>query len=350
MTSEFGLAVTDSDLAEVVSKIASVSGLSSDGCKLIIDSRTEVLFKFRDTDTSNAEPIITNPRVSIVYTDIIDSTFLIGDNASAKGLAWQILGFSSGDIIVKFAQCVSDNPLDIIPESFQSWGIAAYEHDGDAVSTFLSTKSLGNADLLPGMNYGGFLVHKMKSGVIGLSVFSLVTRAPIFTWIPDGPRPIENAGSITRYHNTSGGSSYAENKRRYVAFVSSGSGETYRQYFSLLSQETYDDPKSEHVNYAALAPIFCPATGGDYAKTARYLLQGPHMYNPFDGSQFIIVGGDEVFYCDHGVCACASGDKVSNTGLKVPSPNIMLHQNIGGYAPRTQQNDQGPYGKYEIDL
>ena len=74
------------------------------------------------------------------------------------------------------------------------------------------------------------------------------------------------------------------------------------------------------------------------------------MYNPFDGSQFIIVGGDEVFYCDHGVCACASGDEVSNTGLKVPSPNIMLHKNIGNYAPRTQQNDQGPYGKYEIDL
>ena len=201
MTSEFGLAVTDSDLAEVVSKIASASGLSSTEGTLNIDDNTKVFFKFRSRDTSGDEPIITNPRISVDHTDISESTFLIGDNASAKGLAWQILGFSSGDVIVKFAQCPSDNSLDVIPESFQSWGIAAYEHDGDAVSTFLSTKNLGSADLLPGMNYGGFLIHKMKSGVIGLSVFSLATRAPIFTWIPDGPRPIENSGSVIRYHN-----------------------------------------------------------------------------------------------------------------------------------------------------
>lgn len=340
MIDEIGLATNRSDLAELVSKIAEVNdGVSASGATLTMGTVT-VSFAFRDLDE---EQLDINPSVTIYQS--ASSTALLGDNANAKGLAWQLIGSEkTGDLIVKFAHCASRNKLDIIKESFQSWSIAAYtEQNG------IHLRSLMAKDLLHGQSYGGFMVHKMNRSGTGISIFDIESKAPIFTWI-DGGKPLSGSegNAVYKYTNTNGLGCYAEHKQRFRGL----NQETFDSY-RLWSQEPNDRGKSAYVDYAVLAPISCPSTSGDYAKTARYLLQGPHMYNPFDGSQFIVVDGDgtNVFYSDYGVCACMTGDSISNTGLKVPSPNTLLLYDMGDFEPRNAQTiDPGLYGEFEINI
>lgn len=333
-----GLATTITEFQDFLDELgAAANGAlgrnDANSLYLIGSDAMQILIKIRydtnDTDPNNIIPFA-NPRVLISYGGY--ETALIGSSLSSISFAYEIRSSSSGDVLVKFAQWTDTEKLDIIPESFQSWGIAAYGTSDPSVSVashtadFLVYHSLGDLDLLAGRNYGGFLLHKMRyADSYGITVFNRDGLAPIYTWAAGGHLCSEGGNS---YINRSGLGSYTELKRRYRGFVSGESNDHYLLYV----QEPYDRPKRP--SHAILAPIFTPSVEGDYSKNSRWLMQSPHMYNPFDSDGYVLIDGGDggAFYSDHGVCLSAAGDSIVDTGEVLPSPNIWLHYRIGDYS------------------
>lgn len=349
MTTDFGLATNVSGLGQMLSKIAACSdgGLSAEGTSAMLTGSTISIV----CDCTLTNETMTNPRIKINYHDgtTSHSCYLIGDSDTAKGLAWKVMGFGSGDVIVKFAQCPSDNPLDVIPETFDGWGIAAYElsNGGDSNDNFLSCRTLGTYELLKNQNYGGFMLHKMKSGVYAISVFYYRVGSPIYTWSANSDPPVKNIGSSEAPVYIYGTNPKAFGT--YTEFVPKQDlpGEGTEDYGSLryvYYWEPADYPKIEKTKKAVLAPIFCPATKGDYSTTAKWLMQSPRMYNSFDGSSIIILKpGDAVYYCDWGPCACMVNDGVSDTGRMIPEIDVPMWFHLGD----GDTNDRG--AKYTIN-
>ena len=348
------LAVSVGELTtKFVADLVTASGgaMSASGNVATIDNKVFVRVTCTSTSTyeedGETKTMMEDPCIELGGLDGEDAivyTRALGSNNNAHSLAYEIISMASGDVLVKFAQWTSLEPLDIMAESFQAWGIAAYSADESVVGNFLSGERLMSNDLLAGMNFGGFLLHKMKdSDTYGITVFEKSSMAPIFTWLPDGP--ISYDGTIS-YVATSGAANYIEKKRRFYGSNSS------QGIYKLFIQEPYQHPKTgAAVLYAVLAPIFSPSTNGDYSKTARRLIQSPHMYNPFDSDGFLLIDGGEkgAFYCDHGICLSAKGEEITDTGNQRPSPNPWLEYRLGYYPHTSSPDTYGVYGVKTIE-
>lgn len=349
-----GLATTISELSDkfIADLISASGGVLVKGlyASAVLDGAITIRAQYHEyEEEEGGETVLKNasPYVTISYRGAT-TPLLSPSNLHTHSLAYEIRSSASGDVLVKFAQWTSTEPLDIFAESFQSWGIGAYDtSNAEVAGDFLDRYNLDSFDMLPGMNYGGFLLHKMKqSDSYGITIFHRDTLSPIYTWIKDGPLAYEDGN---KYVSSSGMGSYTERVRRFA----SGTGTADRTKYTLLVQEPYNYPKDNSaVEYAVLAPIFTPSTGGDYSKTSRWLLQSPHMYNPFDSDGYLLIdGGDQgAFFCDHGICLSAKGDDIVSTGLVLPKPVKWMHWRMGDY-PRSRSGTEtyGIYGHQDIE-
>lgn len=294
--------------------IAASSGIiSGSSAALMVSGIDNIRISVTNTSTEKM-------RVSISGVNDASGKYvtLLSGNANAESLAYEIRKAASGDVLVKFVQWVSSQPLDVMAETFQSWGIAAYTVSNDSL---LKVHRLGENDLFSGASYGGFLLHQMKHSGWGLTIFNRDSLAPLFTWCDSSLWPTDD----TKVFYSKGMATYTEMKKRFYGALSDNSG------YRLLIQEPYNRPKRPE--YAVLAPIFSPATSGDYSKYSRWLIQAPHRYNPFDSDGYLLIDGGEkgAFYCDHGVCLSAKGDKIVDTGNRLPDPEPWLYYKQGDY-------------------
>lgn len=348
-----GLAYSVTTLQEFISELGAAAGG-------ILGPNTPTSLVLNGNETGNAilieatytadESSIKDPKIVISYGGY--ETPLLGSNNNAISLAYEIRKGGSGDVLVKFAQWVTDEPLDIFAESFQSWGIAAYTAGepsmdaGSHTASFLNYRSLRSNDLLANQNYGGFLLHAMKDGAYGITVFSIDTLAPIYTWAAGAHFCLEGETSYVKQEDFG---SYVERKRRYRGLHHT-EGSSIDDGYQLWVQEPYDRPK--RMQYAVLSPISAISVDGNYSKTSRWLMQSPHLYNPYDSDGYLLIDGGEAgaFYCDHGVCLSAKGDTIADMGLIIPSPNTWLYYRQGDIPKQTNgEYDPGIYGQVNLN-